>query len=155
MEDTRSVTMDEDERTEFLGTGGTGVASFPRGADEPPYSVPVSYGFDGEREDFYFRLAFSTESEKSGVIGDRKPVSFVTYRQTDDGWRSVVASGKLEEVTEAAIDSAVVTAMRRIHIPLVDVFDREPRELEFRFFRLDPAELHGKREARTETDGGR
>lgn len=155
MDDTRSVDMNDDERDEFLGTGGTGVASFPRESGESPYTVPVSYGYDSEKADFYFRLAFSPDTSKEGVVGDRKPMSFVTYDETDAGWRSVVASGKLQEVTEAAIDSEVVTAMRRVHIPLVDVFDRNPREIDFRFFRLDPEELHGKKEARTEADGGR
>ncbi|SFK81483.1 hypothetical protein SAMN04487950_1227 [Halogranum rubrum] len=155
MEDTRSVQMNDEERDEFLGNGGTGVASFPREADEPPHTIPVSYGYDSESGDFYFRLAFSPETEKADIVSDRKPISFVTYDETDAGWRSVVVSGILREVTEAAIDSAVVTAMRRVHIPLVDVFDRNPRELDFRFFRLDPDELHGKKEARTESDGGR
>lgn len=154
MEDVRSVEMNDEERDEFLGSGGTGVASFPRGESESPYTVPVSYGYDTEKGDFYFRLSFGPDTEKEGVVGDRKPMSFVTYDETDTGWRSVVASGTLQEVTEAAIDSAVVTAMRRVHIPLVDVFDRNPREIEFRFFRLNPDELHGKKEARTEADGG-
>jgi nitroimidazol reductase NimA-like FMN-containing flavoprotein (pyridoxamine 5'-phosphate oxidase superfamily) len=155
MEDTRSVEMNDEERDEFLGTGGTGVASFPRGSNESPHTIPVSYGYDSETGEFYFRLAFSPETEKEGVVGDRKPISFVTYDETDTGWRSVVATGRLEEVAEAAIDSDVVTAMRRIHIPLVDVFDRNPREIDFRFFHLDPEELSGKKEARTEADGGR
>lgn len=154
MEDIRSVTMNDEERDEFLGNGGTGVASFPQG-DEPPYTLPVSYGYDPETGDFYFRLAFGPDTSKGDVVTDRTPVSFVTYEQTDDGWRSVVATGKLHEVTEAAVNSDVVTAIRRIHIPLVDVFDRNPRELEFRFFQLKPDEFHGKKEARTEADGGK
>lgn len=155
MEDTRSVTMNDEERDEFLGNGGTGVASFPGEDDGAPYSLPVSYGYDTETGDFYFRLAFGPDTSKGDVVRDRTPVSFVTFEQSDDGWRSVVATGKLHEVTEAAIDSDVVTAIRRIHIPLVDVFDRNPRELEFRFFQLDPEEVHGKKEARTESDGGK
>lgn len=155
MADTRSVTMNDEERDEFLGAGGTGVVSFPQGADESPYTLPVSYGYDAENGDFYFRLAFGPDTSKGEVVTDRTPISFVTYEDTDAGWRSVVATGKLHEVTEAAIDSEVVTAIRRIHIPLVDVFDRNPRELEFRFFKLDPKEFHGKKEARTEADGGK
>ncbi|SDM47751.1 hypothetical protein SAMN04487949_1795 [Halogranum gelatinilyticum] len=155
MEDTRSVTMSDEERDEFLGAGGTGVASFPQADGEAPYSLPVSYGYDPETGGFYFRLAFGPDTSKGDVVTDRTPITFVTHEQTDTGWRSVVVTGKLHEVTEAAINSEVVTAIRRIHIPLVDVFDRNPRELEFRFFHLDPEEVHGKKEARTEADGGK
>ena len=149
MDSTRSVRMDEETRKEFLGTGGTGVLSAGSGPDDPPYSLPVSYGYDTVEDDLYFRLAFSPESEKPTKLADRTPVSFVVHRQTDDGWRSVVARGRLEEVTEAAIDSGVVQAMQRIHIPLVDVFERHPRELAFRFFRLARSEFSGRTEART------
>jgi hypothetical protein len=149
MTDPRSIEMDDEERNEFLGAGGTGVVSFPTDADDAPYSLPVSYGYDEADGDFYLRLAFGPETEKDDVVGDRAPVSFVVYDQTDEGWRSVVATGRLEEVTEAAIDSDVVQAMRRVHIPLVDVFGRHPRELTFRFFRLSTTDLSGRKEARS------
>jgi hypothetical protein len=45
----------------------------------------------------------------------------------------------------------VVEAMRRVEIPLVDVFDHHPRAVEFGFFRLSPDELTGRREARSES----
>ena len=97
MEDVRSVEMNDEERDEFLGSGGTGVASFPRGESESPYTVPVSYGYDTEKGDFYFRLSFGPDTEKEGVVGDRKPMSIVRYEKSDTGWQSVVASGTLKE----------------------------------------------------------
>ena len=139
--------MDEETRHDFLGTGGTGVLSTGRGADEPPYSLPVSYGYDAVEGDLYLRLAYSPDGEKSTELADGTAVSLVIYDQTDDGWKSVVARGRLAEVTEAAVDSGVVEAMRRVHIPLVDVFDRHPRELQFRFFRLTQADLSSREEA--------
>ncbi|MFB6131024.1 MAG: pyridoxamine 5'-phosphate oxidase family protein [Salinigranum sp.] len=145
MEGDRSAEMSDDERDRFLGTGGTGVISFSAGADGPPYAVPVSYGYDPVTSRFYFRLAFGPESGKRRVVG--RPASFVVYGRTDAGWRSVRATGTLEEVTEAAMDSDVVDAIRRVSIPLVDAFDRHPREVTFRFFRLLPDELTGRREA--------
>jgi hypothetical protein len=139
--------MTDEERADFLGDGGTGVVSFSTGADEPPYSLPVSYGYDTVDEAFYLRLAFGPDSDKQEVADDRQPVSFVVHDRNGGRWRSVVVTGRLEEVTEAAIDSDVVQAMRRIHIPLVDVFDRHPRELTFRFFRLSPEQLSGRKQA--------
>jgi hypothetical protein len=109
----------------------------------------VSYGYDPDSGGFYLRLAFDTESEKDDVVAADRPLSLVVHGQTDDGWRSVVVTGHLEEVTEAAIESEVAQAMRRVHIPLVDVFDRHPRELTFRFFRLVVDELSGRKEAKS------
>jgi hypothetical protein len=149
MDSTRSVRMDEAARNAFLGDGGTGVVSAARSADEPPYSLPVSYGYDAAAGDFYLRLGFGPDSAKEAELGDGTPVTLVVYDRTDDGWRSVVARGTLAEVTEAAIDSAVAQAMGRVHIPLVDVFERPPREVTFRFFRLDPTDVSGRKEART------
>jgi nitroimidazol reductase NimA-like FMN-containing flavoprotein (pyridoxamine 5'-phosphate oxidase superfamily) len=150
MVDIRSVEMDEDERAAFLQTGGTGVISFGSDADEAPYSVPVSYGYDDVEGDFYFRLLLGSERGKEEPIEAGRPVSFVTYDQTNEGWKSVVASGELEEVSEPDIDSPVAQAIQRVHIPIVDVFDRHPRELTFYFFRLDPTDVSSRKEALTE-----
>jgi nitroimidazol reductase NimA-like FMN-containing flavoprotein (pyridoxamine 5'-phosphate oxidase superfamily) len=147
MADIRSVTLDGDARDEFFGRGGTGVVSFARSADEAPYTVPVSYGYDAEEETFYFRLSVDSEREKAVFVDRRSPVSFAVYDTADGEWHSVVATGRLEEVTEAAIDSEAVEAMRRVEILLVDVFDHHPRTVEFGFFRLAPDELTGRREA--------
>jgi hypothetical protein len=73
--------------------------------------------------------------------------SFVTYDQTDTGWQSVVATGRLEEIAKSALNPAVADAMERVAIPFVDVYDSHPLTLAFRFFRLAPDELTGKREA--------
>lgn len=150
MEDIRSVQMSTQERNEFLEHGGTGVVSFALGADEPPYSLPVSYGYDVSAGDFYFRLAYGPGTGKQDVVDEGGPISFVAYEHTDAGWRSVVATGKLEEITEVDIGSTISEAMRRIEIPLVDVFERDPGELTFRFFRFDPDDLWGRKEAHSD-----
>lgn len=93
-----SVEMDSDERDEFLATGGTGVMSFSTESDAPPHSIPVSYGSDATETSFYFRLAVDTDSAKGDPA--ERAVSVVIYGRTDDTWRSVVASGRLEETTE-------------------------------------------------------
>ncbi|WP_321112650.1 pyridoxamine 5'-phosphate oxidase family protein [Halorussus salinisoli] len=82
-------------------------------------------------------------------LDEDRPVSFVTYDDTESGWRSVVATGHLEEITKSALNPNVAEAMQRVEIPLVDVYDRHPVELQFRFFRLTPTEVTGKKEART------
>ena len=138
--------MGEEELNEFLGRGGTGVLSFSRGADQPPYSLPVSYGFNEASGDFYFRLAFPADAGKADVVD--APVSLVAHAREEDGWRSAVATGRLEELAEEDYDSSALQGMWRVEIPLVDVFERDPREITFRYFRLDPDDLTGRKEVR-------
>jgi hypothetical protein len=138
--------MDVEEREELLGAGGTGVLSLPRDADDPPHTVPVSYGYDAESGQFYFRLAFGADSEKRGVATDGAPASFVTYHEADDGWRSVVATGSLTAIDEEHVDTEVLEGMRRVELPLLDIFEEETRTVEFRFFRLAPETLTGRKE---------
>lgn len=144
--DDHPTTLDADARDDFLAPGGTGVVSVPRDADEPPYTVPVSSGYDAESGAFYFRLAFGADSGKRGVVADGTPVPFVAYEETDDGWWSVVADGSLEAIDEESVDTAVLDGMRRIDIALVDIFDEGTRTLEFHFFRLVSDSLTGRQE---------
>ncbi|WP_394741912.1 pyridoxamine 5'-phosphate oxidase family protein [Natronococcus roseus] len=132
----------------FLGRGGTGVISFGADADTAPASIPVSYGYNADIEAFYFRLSLPPESRKTELVD--RPVSFVTYAETDDGWRSAVATGRLEPVEETSYDSTTVQGMWGIEIPEIDVFERSREELQFRDFQLDPETLSGRKEVPSE-----
>jgi hypothetical protein len=136
--------MDPREVNTFLGIEGTGVLALAK--NDESYAIPVSYGFDREEETFYLRLAFHPESQKRDFIGPSRTVSLVVSAEGDDGWRSVVARGRLRETGEAAIDSSVVEAIRRINIPFFTVFDRPARDLDFELFRLAPTELSGHKQ---------
>lgn len=148
MQDLRWVQMSGDERDEFLGRGGTGTISFSTERDEPPFSVPASYGYDGDAGNFYFRLAFPPDSTKDGLV--ERPVAFATHRQTDAGYRSVVATGHLEEMTDMPYDSAAVQGMWAVRIPAVDIFDQPREEVPFRDFQLVPDTLSGRKEVQSQ-----
>ncbi|THE65944.1 pyridoxamine 5'-phosphate oxidase family protein [Salinadaptatus halalkaliphilus] len=141
----RWVTLPDAERDAFLEPGGTGVLSFTTENDEPPASLPVSYGYATDDGAFYFRLSFPPESNKSDRIDD--PVSFVVAEETDDGWRSVVATGSLEELAGHPYDSSAVQRMWAVDIPTVDIFDRPRDEIEFADFRLIPTSVTGRKSA--------
>lgn len=139
----RWVQMTQEELTEFLGDGGTGVISFSR-VDEPPFSIPVSYGYDENSEHFYYRLSLLPNSEKVEVL--ESPVTFVVHRQTEKGWRSVVASGELERVADSPYESIAVQGMWAVQIPKIDIFDHPPADIDFSTFRLSPERLTGRKE---------
>lgn len=140
----RWVQLPEDERNEFLGTGGVGVLSFGTEPDEPPASLPVSYGYDAAEGQFYFRLSVPPGSSKAELVDE--PVSFVAFDDRDDGWRSVVATGTLEELSELPAESAAVQGMWAVDIPTVEIFDRPRSEVTFHDFRLVPERITGRKE---------
>lgn len=141
-----AVEMDRDSIEQFLGTGGTGVISLSTSSEDPPHAVPVSYGYDRENGDLYFRLAVGADSEKGNLDG--RPVAFVTYGTDDDRWQSVVARGRLRDV-EGDDPAETLAGFQRVHIPLVDVFGRRPDAVTFEFYHLRPDELSGRTERST------
>lgn len=142
MADTRTVELSREDVDAFLGAGGTGVISFP---GDPPHSVPVSYGYDAQTGRFYFRLAYEPDTAKPDH--DAGSVTFVTYGETADGWRSVVASGELRPVEEASVPNDVLAGLQRVDIPIVDIFEEPVRETTFEFFVLAPDRVSGRRDA--------
>lgn len=148
MQDPRWLQLSEDEMNEFLGRGGTGVISFATDPDEPPVSIPVSYGYSADVTRFYYRLSVPQGSRKEDLVDN--PVSFVTHDETDTGWRSVVATGRLSDTADAPYESTEIQGMWGIRIPIVDVFERPPREMTFRYFSLDPDTMTGRKEVRTD-----
>ncbi|MFB6160513.1 MAG: pyridoxamine 5'-phosphate oxidase family protein [Haloferacaceae archaeon] len=147
MDDPDSTAMDAEERDERLGTGGTGVIAFAGSHTDPPHAVPVSYGYDEGDATFYFRLAVGSDSEKAAVVDN--PVTFVTYGQADGAWWSVVARGRLQGTTDEAVAMDALEGLRRVHIPLVDIFGRPPKDVPFEFYRLAADEVTARTESRT------
>ncbi|SDQ45030.1 pyridoxamine 5'-phosphate oxidase family protein [Natronobacterium texcoconense] len=143
MKGLRWVNLTEPERNEFLGKGGTGVLTFGTGADESPTAFPVSYGYAAEGGTFYFRLSFPPGTSKEDVIDN--PVTLVVYGETDEGWRSVVARGPLEPLSDLPEDSITVQQMWAVKIPTVDIFDRPRDEIPFQDFCLDPETVTGRK----------
>jgi len=148
MQGLRWVQLTDDERDAFLGNGGTGVLSFATSTGEPPVSIPVSYGYFADADSIYFRLSVPDDSRKGELVDN--PVSFVVHRETDAGWRSIVATGQLTEVTDAPYDSAALQGLWAVDIPTVDVFERPPSEIPFQTYRLIPDKLTGRKELKSE-----
>jgi nitroimidazol reductase NimA-like FMN-containing flavoprotein (pyridoxamine 5'-phosphate oxidase superfamily) len=140
-----AVQMADDERDEFLGRSGTGVLSLSTAGDDPPHSVPVSYGYDPVERVFYFRLAVGPESGKADPTD--RGTTFVTYGERDGRWRSVAASGRLVSTTDESLSTESLAGLERAErIPIVDVFGEPTSRVEFEFYRLDPDRLTGRAE---------
>ncbi|WP_254273927.1 pyridoxamine 5'-phosphate oxidase family protein [Haloarcula marina] len=142
MSDTSAVEMTGDERDTFLGVGGTGVLAFSASGDGPPDAVPVSYGYDPGETTFYFRLATRPTSDRAT---DGRPVTFVTYDRSGEGYRSVVASGRLEPVRIEDVADRSLAGLENVDIPAVDIFDRPVEDVSFELRRLVPETLTTRR----------
>jgi nitroimidazol reductase NimA-like FMN-containing flavoprotein (pyridoxamine 5'-phosphate oxidase superfamily) len=141
------VTMDQSECDALLAETETGVLSLSTAPDEPPYSIPVSFGYDPVESVLYFRLEEDTDSEKGTLDG--REVSFVTHAQTDGEWQSVVAHGTLERTTKDGIELDTLQGLERVHIPIIDIFGAPTSDVKFEFFRLVPKTLTGRVESPT------
>jgi nitroimidazol reductase NimA-like FMN-containing flavoprotein (pyridoxamine 5'-phosphate oxidase superfamily) len=88
--------MDDDAVDDLLRSAGWGVVSLAD-ADEP-YSVPISFGYDGE--DVYFGfLRTGGGSRKAEYVADGKTARLlVTDVRARFDWRSVAVTGPVQAV---------------------------------------------------------
>lgn len=141
-----------DDLAAFLGRGGTGVLALAR--DDTPYAVPVSYGHNPAEGTFTLRLGVTPDSEKTRFLdrADAPEARLVVYGRDDDRWTSVVATGRLHEVSADDLTPAVAETLRGSDPPLLDVWPN-PGAVEFRLYRLDPDDVSVRRTEGSERAG--
>lgn len=125
---------------EFLERKQTGVLALAR--KNNAYAVPVSYAYDETGPALYFRLGYTEDSQKRAYLESTAQVSFVVYGRSDAGWRSVVAIGPVEAVSESDLETTVTEAVRELDIPYFTVHE-DASNLEFHLVRLDVETLSG------------
>ena len=126
----------------LLASHETGVLSLAR-ADEP-YAVPVSYGYDPETRRIYLRLVSTPESEKRRFLVDDPRATLVVYERDGDGYRSVVATGRLAEVEREDLTVEHVEQYGEAKRPLFEVWNEGRPDLDVTLYRLDPDDLGGR-----------
>jgi hypothetical protein len=136
-----ATTMDAIEIADFLKRQATGVLSMGRGDDG--YGIPVSYVYDDADQYVYLRLGYGEESRKREYVRASEHVSLVVYEDTDEGWKSVVVRGPIEELAATTLESSVVEAVEELHIPYFRVHERHTEDMEFTLARIDPATIDG------------
>lgn len=138
------------ERDSFLTGVDTGVLSLSTIADDPPHSIPVSFGYNAEQNAFFFRLADLPPQRKGELDG--RSVTFVTYADETEfgGYASVVAQGTLEPTSGTETATEALSGLEDVTIPFVDIFGDPPKDVSFSFYRLVPESLTGRKETTTE-----
>lgn len=141
MTEQAATTMDSIEIREFLQDQGTGVLALAKASDA--YAVPVSFFYDGEQQCVYLRLGYASGSQKRRYAKATDHASLVVYDDTDEGWKSVVIEGHLEEISDNTLDSALEEHGEQLDIPYVRIFDRPTDEIEFRTVRINITSMKG------------
>lgn len=140
----RETEMTAEEVDAFLGAQETGVLSLADGDD--PYAVPISYGFQADSRTFYFRLVSTDGSEKRRFLTGERRARFVVYDDEDaDTFRSVVATGTLEEIDPAALSVDQVEQYGEAKRPLFEIWGEPRADLDIRLFEFDTTEITGRR----------
>lgn len=141
--------MAGDDIERLLRTQGYGICSLCD--DGTPYSIPISFGYDGESIYLPF-LAEGPRSTKAEIVSEGTPARLLVTTITGRfNWRSVSVTGPLRSVDPdtAAFEQFIATLddngwfMRG--------FERADSLESFQGWRLDPAEIRGLE--RTETPG--
>lgn len=139
--------MADAEIDDFLGDHETGVLSLARTDD--PYAIPISYGYDDDERVFYMRLVSTPESEKRAFLESSPAARLVVYDEQDSTYRSVIATGRLEDIPPAELTPDQIAQYGEAKRPLFEIWAQGKEDLDIELYRLDPDTLEGRR---TEVD---
>ncbi len=128
----------------FLSEHETGVLSLAD--DDEPYAIPISYGYDADKRAFFLRLVSRPDSEKRRFLASTPKTRLVVYDEDGAGehYRSIVATGDLEEVDPADLNVTLIEQYGEAKRPLFEIWGAEKPNLQIQLYRLEPTEISGR-----------
>lgn len=133
--------MDAVEIADFLKSRETGVLGLAK--EDDAYAIPLSYTYEEGATSIYFRLGYGPGSQKREFVDASNIVTFVVYTKTAAAWKSVMAQGRLSELSTSSLDSSIVESVKSLDIPFYQVHDRPVADLEISIVELSISHLHG------------
>ncbi|WP_396610695.1 pyridoxamine 5'-phosphate oxidase family protein [Haloferax sp. S1W] len=129
------VEMTDSEIDRLLRDHGVGVLSFAD--DGVAYGIPISFGYDSERERLYFVFLRPGETSKKSEFAEKTARASFTVWEAPSRyeWRSVVVDGELhpladdewERVTDILEDNAWFPSLFSETSPMQDLLGWELR----------------------------
>lgn len=108
--------MSDEQITNFLSNQGVGVLGLP--ADDVPYMIPMSFGYDGESR-LYFSFYVGTESRKRELSERAEAARFLVYSADSPFfWESVELEGTISEIQEGQWDEHEAALENAWHLQL-------------------------------------
>lgn len=99
--------MTDREIREFLTSQGVGVLGLP--AEDGPYLIPMSFGFDGDAA-LYFTFLVGANSRKADLADRAEVARFLVYdAKSAFTWQSVALTGEIGEVPPAEFEAVAGT----------------------------------------------
>ncbi|AUV81390.1 pyridoxamine 5'-phosphate oxidase [Salinigranum rubrum] len=134
--------MGESAVDDLLDSKGWGVLSLA--ADDEPYSLPISFGYDGDAVYFGF-LRTGEESRKSAFVTDGATARLlVTDVRARFDWRSVAVTGPLTAVDLPDDDWETLRSLLNANPWSSTQFANVDLVEGLRGWRLDPESVHGR-----------
>ncbi|WP_135536602.1 pyridoxamine 5'-phosphate oxidase family protein [Halostella pelagica] len=127
------------ESETLLCESGVGVLALTDGTEA--YSIPESFGYDGET--LYFQFVYTPESKKMAFLETTETATFTVYEEQPA--KSVIVSGTLEPVPEDEEPKAATAITENASIPTLNVYpDTTPDEFTMDYYRLTPNSITGR-----------
>jgi nitroimidazol reductase NimA-like FMN-containing flavoprotein (pyridoxamine 5'-phosphate oxidase superfamily) len=133
--------MDEREIDDVLGSTGWGIITLAD--DDEPYSIPVSFGYDGEDVYFVFIRDSPTNTKFEFAEGGKTARLLVTDVQARFDWQSIAVTGTLREVPHDGDDWDELMAVLDEQAWFSSEFERAAGVEELVGWRLEPDQVRG------------
>jgi len=133
--------MDEREIDDVLGSAGWGVITLAE--DDEPYSIPVSFGYDGAAVYFVFIRDSPTNTKFEYAEDGKTARLLVTDVQARFDWQSIAVTGKLRSVEPDSADWDDLLAVLDEQAWFSSEFERAAGVDELVGWRLEPDQIRG------------
>ncbi len=143
------TSMTDDEIEAVLYEHGTATLSLSQ--DGEAYGIPVSYGYDGDRDRCLLDLGFGPESRKRSFIETTDRGCLTVYEwDSPTEWRSVVVQGSVRKLDEELDDGLEELYYEHATDVAISVFDRPPETIELQWYEFAIDEFSGRASANSD-----
>ena len=134
-----TVELTKEEIETLLQESGSGVLALTDG--EEAYSIPESFGYDGDK--LYFQFAYTKDSKKMAFLETTETATLTIY--TENPAKSVLVQGPIEAVPEDEEIRATTAIAENASIPTLNVYPETAlQELTMDYYQLTPATITGR-----------
>jgi nitroimidazol reductase NimA-like FMN-containing flavoprotein (pyridoxamine 5'-phosphate oxidase superfamily) len=133
--------MNEREIDSELDTAGWGIVTLAE--DDEPYSIPVSFGYDGENVYFVFIRDSPTNAKFEFAADGKTARLLVTDVNARFDWQSIAVTGRLREVAHDTPDWDELMQVLDEKGWFSAEFERASGVEELVGWRLEPDEIRG------------
>jgi len=138
--------LSADEIDEMLIRNGIGVLGLID--DGQPYTIPMSFGYDGDEMAFPMQWGTGYDGRKERCVESNTNASFTIYERDTDNqqlWRSIVMTGDLYQIAEENKEQAFASlAANAEFAPDLGVWGIPFDQVELRLYGLSVDECTGR-----------